>query len=167
MEYTIRKASPNDARGVAMSQKEGWIFAHVNKDFNITEEDIVKHLGSDKDLEKQFRKYLERTGTPYYVVEVHDEIMGYAGCYKDDRYWTGAVYLKPPVIGYGIGGELFNSILNDLPKGDKFLVKIATFNKRSQRMFEKIGFIELKEQDEFHLKNSDRVIPLIKMVKTI
>jgi RimJ/RimL family protein N-acetyltransferase len=93
--------------------------------------------------------------------------MGYSGCYKEGEYWTGAVYLRPPIIGRGIGGKLFKALLNDLPKGDCFLVKIATFNERSKRMFEKLGFKLLEEKDEYHLRNSDKSIPLIKMRKEV
>lgn len=167
MEYTIRKATPEDARGVALSQKEGWIFAHVNKEYGITEEHIIKHLGTDEELEKEFKGYLERKGTPYYVVEIDGEVMGYSGCYRDGEYWTGAVYLRPPAIGHDIGGELFQSVLDDLPKGDYFLVKIATFNERSVRLFKRLGFELVEGDDEYKLRDSDRAIPLVSMRKRI
>jgi hypothetical protein len=34
-------------------------------------------------------------------------------------------------------------------------------------MFEKLGFKLLEEKDEYHLRNSDKSIPLIKMRKEV
>jgi len=162
----IRKAKVSDLKDIILAQKEGWIFAHVSDEYNITEEDILKHLGPDEDLERRFKKFIEG-GTPYYVVEVDGKVMGYCGCYQKDDYWTGAIYLRPSIIGNGIGMKLFPKMLEDIGEGNVFVVEIAEYNTRSISLFEKLGFELQKEKVNYVLNGSKKEIPLVIMRRVI
>ena len=99
----------------------------------------------------------------YYAILQHDDLIGFC-CYGHEAQVPGGDYreaaldvgigLRPDLTGQGLGGQILAAVLDvgrQLFGAQRFRATIAAWNRRSIRIFEKLGF---KQTATFHAEGN-------------
>ncbi|MCC8173397.1 MAG: N-acetyltransferase family protein [Odoribacter sp.] len=102
----------------------------------------------------------QETGDPFYVLEIENQIQGYAYIHQWDAHQAYSstkeitVYLCPEEIGKGYGTLLYKKLLESIDK-NKVHVLIAGIcipNEGSVKMHEKFGFTQVSDMKQIGKK---------------
>lgn len=160
-------ASPQDAKGIAEVQKEGWLTTYVNSDYGVTEEDI---LSKDFDGDARVSRWAESIAaqdTKTWVAKEGDKIIGFCLVKNgEDTNHIGALYVLSSARGSGVGSKLMDQALDYLGSEKPIELEVATYNHKAIAFYEKFGFknmgaIEEPTSDDFP---SGAQIPELKMI---
>ena len=143
--YRIRRGRPRDARGIAEVHVASWRAAYAG----LLPEGFLDRL-SVEEREARHRAWLQdpEPGSGTLVVDL-DGVLGFAtfGRSRDadasDR--TGevpAIYLRPDVVGAGIGRDLFSEAVGALREEgyERATLWVLEANERARRFYERAGW---------------------------
>ena len=108
MEYSIRKATKNDVKNLAILKQKVWDETYRG----IYSDDIIDNFDYEKS-EESFQSLINNKDISFYVVESNEELVGYMDVgipiRKFDNYEQeiGLLYLRKDFQKIGIGKELF------------------------------------------------------------
>jgi len=138
MKFTIQPISQNDANAIT-----SWQYESPYSIYNLSQKDIPVLLNPNN-------RYFS-------IQDESDQLVGYC-CFGEEAKVPGGEYtdnephvvdvgigMQPGMIGRGLGKAFIAAILKFATEEfypRRFRVSIAKFNKRSQRTFLKLGFIE-------------------------
>jgi diamine N-acetyltransferase len=165
MYLTVRKANLADAEILA---KVGWqsfyeAFAEHPKNHP---DDMKIYMDEAFSVEK-LQKELSETGAVFFVVELENEIVGYAKLQQNSRedcvsgknpLELNRLYALDKHIGKGIGKALMLKCLEFAATNnhDTFWLGVWEFNFRAQKFYEKFGFEKCGEH-VFQLGNDPQI----------
>jgi L-amino acid N-acyltransferase YncA len=139
MEYTLRP----------VDEKDGDAILEI---FNYYVENDMAAFPDERVGREFFEGILnQKKDHPFYVAETDDSRLvgwGYARPYHRAKTFKRTAvmgyFLHPEYLGKGIGGKLFDKLVEECRKLeiDNFLVSISSFNRGSIRFHEKRGFVE-------------------------
>jgi ribosomal protein S18 acetylase RimI-like enzyme len=165
-EFAIREGRPEDAVNARAMQAESWLATYPNEEAGISYE-WVKNLtdawlASDKlDQSREiftgvindpdmFYRLAERDGSVYGFVHIATK--------ENGTKEFEAIYTSPETFGSGLGQQLMN-IANQWIGGVETTLKVAKYNKRAIRFYEKNGFRAVEGTEELYRE----MIPIITM----
>jgi N-acetylglutamate synthase-like GNAT family acetyltransferase len=98
----------------------------------------------------------------YRVAELNGEIVGclHASTYEDGTKELEAIYLSPETFGSGIGAKLMEPVIDWVGNKD-MTVKVATYNDRARKFYQKYGFEQIPGSDDVYADT----IPMIRMIR--
>lgn len=148
-EMTIRSASPEDASTlttIALDAKRYWGYP----------EHWIKHWESDLTITAEFIR-----DNHVYVHEANGEISGfYALCVAGRKADLEHLWVRPEMIGTGIGKELFLDAMERAAKLNVEAVEIAS-DPNAAGFYKRMGATQIGEVDS-PIDGQDRKLPLLK-----
>ncbi len=147
MNYTFQPLTQEQAERIAFEWRYEGDYAFYNMDAD--EEDLASFLDAD-----------ERGDTTFAILD--DELIGFVTLQLEsvDAVSIG-LGMRPDLTGNGNGYPFLNSILNwvEATFGTRTVrLAVATFNKRTIRLYESLGFIP---QDTFMQETNGGVYPFL------
>lgn len=148
MEVTIRNATPQDAKGIAVIHVKTWQCAYKDQisDVYLNSLDIEQRTeGWKKELENPYK------GSYYLVAEMDNQIVGWCtgGINRDEdaSKETGevyAIYMHPNFIGKGIGSKLMERMIALLKKDGykNATLWVLNTNTKTKEWYKKNGWTE-------------------------
>lgn len=140
-EYAIAEATPEDAKGIAEVQKEGWLTTYVNDEYGVTEADVLsKDFGGEAHVSR-WAEAATKPGTKTWVAKDGDNVVGF--CFVksgEDVNHLGALYVLSSTRGTGIGSKLVEQALNYLGREKPIELEVASYNDNAINFYEKFGF---------------------------
>jgi ribosomal protein S18 acetylase RimI-like enzyme len=152
--FTIRKAEPEDAPGIAKVHVKTWQCAYKGQIPN----SYLDSLSIEKRSETWSESLKKKEEGKYPIVAVSEnEIIGWCTSGKsrddvsDEIGELYGIYVSPEYIGHGVGSALMKECLNNL-KNDGYtkatLWVLATNEKTKQFYFKKGWVLEGKTKDD-------------------
>jgi len=141
----IRAATPDDAEAIADIHIAAWQFAYKG----IMDDALLESMERDRKI-AAWAEAIGELGWSVYVAQDNGEITGFIHIseYRDHDMESGrtgevaSLYIKPELIGTGVGGRLFSEGLHRLEtRGySRIALWILEKNERSISFYEKFGF---------------------------
>ncbi len=136
--YTIRKAVPEDADGIAYVHHHSWMESYAD----IIDEAFLK----TRTLERSQSIFHKNECRSYLVVEADGMVVGFAGYGKArdaDLEGYGEIYALYVLKKYqkmGIGKKLILMAMAMLPEYDRYAVWVLTDNQNAIGFYQHLGF---------------------------
>ncbi len=151
MEYSIRKATKNDVKNLAILKQKVWDETYRG----IYSDDIIDNFDYEKS-EESFQSLINNKDISFYVVESNEELVGYMDVgipiRKFDNYEQeiGLLYLRKDFQKIGIGKELFVLGYNKIKNNgyNKFFISCNKYNTNARKFYEKMGGQLVAEDDD-------------------
>lgn len=165
-QFSIREGLPDDAPGARAMQAESWLATYPNEEAGVTYE-WVKSLTDSwltaEKLDESRRIFTEAINGPsmfYRLAESNGRVVGFvhAATNDDGTKELEAIYTSPETFGSGLGQRLMNMANEWIGNADTTL-KVATYNERAIRFYEKNGFHVVQGTEELYKE----MIPIITM----
>jgi len=137
--YTIRKATLEDADGIAYVHHHSWMESYVG----IIDEAFLK----TRTLERSQSIFHKNECKGYLVAEVNGMVVGFAGYGKTrdaDLEGFGEIYALYVLRKYqkmGIGKKLIAQAIEMLPEYDRFAIWVLTDNQNAIGFYQHLGFV--------------------------
>ena len=165
-QFTIREAQPDDAPSSRAMQAESWLATYPNEEAGVGYE-WVKNLTdgwltADK-LDQSRQIFTDAITDPsmfYRLAESNGRVVGFvhAATNDDGTKELEAIYTSPETFGSGLGQRLMN-VANEWIGNTDTTLKVATYNARAIRFYEKNGFRIIEGTEEMYKE----MIPIITM----
>jgi len=156
-----------DERAIVTVLKKSWLDTYLNKEYDITIEDLLsKDYDSDKKL-NQWRETIltNGSGEKYIcVAKDDDEVVGFCMAEKGERVdRIKTIYVLPPYKKLGIGSRMLTECMNWLGKNKNIYLEVASYNEGAINFYKKHGFCVLNESLYYKELPSGKKMPLIGM----
>jgi N-acetylglutamate synthase-like GNAT family acetyltransferase len=149
-EMTIRSASPEDAEtltAIALDAKRYWGYP----------EHWIRHWESDLMISPEFIR-----DNHVYVAEADGEIRGfYALCIGGDKAELDHLWVRPAMIGTGIGKELFLDAMERAAKLNVRAVEISS-DPNAAGFYKRMGATQIGEVDS-PIDGQERKLPRLEI----
>ena len=158
MEFTIRKATPADALGIAIVSVYTWKTAYSGL---LPEEMLDKRLADlPKMAENMKQQIIDRDN--YFVATVDDTVVGFTAfcspCRNPDYADSGeigALYCLKGYNGYGIGRALFEAAVKELvQRGHKTMIIDCLRGNPTLGFYEHLGGKVVAEREMVRIDHS-------------
>lgn len=158
MEFTIRKATPADALGIAIVSVYTWKTAYSGL---LPEEMLDKRLADlPKMAENMKKQIIDRDN--YFVATVDDTVVGFTAfcspCRNPDYADSGeigALYCLKGYNGYGIGRALFEAAVKELvQRGHKTMIIDCLRGNPTLGFYEHLGGKVVAEREMVRIDHS-------------
>lgn len=165
-QFTIREAQSDDAPSARAMQAESWLATYPNEEAGISYE-WVKNLtdswltAEKLDQSRQiFTDVISDPGMFYRLAESNGRVVGFvhAATKDDGTKELEAIYTSPETFGSGLGQRLMN-VANEWIGDTDTTLKVAKYNTRAIRFYEKNGFRIIEGTEEMYKE----MIPIITM----
>ena len=152
----IRNAKENDIDQIATIKVNGWKSAYND----IVDNEYLNNMSVDKEVDSYNNKY---SLNDIYVAVLNNEVVGFCRVYDYDKSEfedseidceIREIYVRPDIKRMGIGGILFNFVLNHFKSNNKRKLYLGVLkdNYKSRKFYEKMGgtlwksgYLEIKE----------------------
>ncbi len=149
-QFTISKATSDDAEGIFNVQRRTWIDTYPNSNLGITISDIktrVEGVNGELTAIKIIRWYdtISSGKRQLSVAKTDDKIVGFVMPYfdtKTQQHRIGAIYVLPEAQGKGIGRELLNQALNSIGNDKDIYLHVVSYNQNAINFYLQNGFIK-------------------------
>lgn len=140
-EYTISEATPEDAKGIAEVQKEGWLTTYVNDEYGVTEEDVLsKNMGGGSHVSR-WAESTTKPGAKTWTAKAGDKVVGFCFVKNGEEVnHLGALYVLSSTRGSGVGSKLVEQALDYLGREKPIELEVASYNDNAIDFYEKFGF---------------------------
>jgi ribosomal protein S18 acetylase RimI-like enzyme len=101
-------------------------------------EERFKDRFSDESRNK-FLLGLNRPNTKFIFAKVYGEVVGFCCMSKDDNSLQ-SIYVRPDMIGKGIGYKLWDAVKNDFDSKLPIVLEVTAYNQRAIYFYNKLGF---------------------------
>lgn len=165
-QFDIREGSPEDTVGARTMQAESWLATYPNEEVGVSYEWVKKitdeWLTPEKLSESRqiLTDVLEDPTMFYRLAESNGEIVGFvhAATNDDGTKELEAIYTSPATFHSGLGQQLMN-LANDWIANREATLKVAKYNARAIRFYEKNDFQIVEGSEELYKE----MIPIIQM----
>ena len=150
MDIIIRDIKESDIPSVVDIQMNGWKEAYKG----IIDDVVLDAMNRNEKIERMKTNYQEDY---FKVVELDNEVVGFARYYSDNRFSPDypidceivALYIKPELKYHGIGTKLVKYIINEFKKmkKEKMIIWCLKENYPSRKFYEKMGGKIIGEKD--------------------
>lgn len=168
MNIEIVEAMPGDASEICYVHKLVWLSTYPNQEIGITEDDIktLKLDGSER-VAIRTRFLQDQSGdNKTYIAMYGHKIIGFCvGSKTATNNLIRSLYVLPDFQGRGIGRKLLLTIIEWLGSGKDIVLGVASYNKKAQDFYLKLGFTHTGEVKEFITKPNGKSIPELVMLK--
>lgn len=146
-EVAIREATVEDTEAVRRVQAASWLATYPNEEFGVpydwVKERTERWLTPEK-LEQSKVRIEQSLNDPqgyYRLAEINGEVVGFVhGSSKEDKTKKlEAIYVRPDVIGTGVGGRLMDGFMEWAGEGEIEL-EVAVYNERAIGFYSRYGF---------------------------
>ena len=153
MSYQIRKAVPDDAKGIAKAKIASWRagYQHIVPDIHLKELSVK----SETNKLKFYITASQTSDTCFFVAEQDGQIIGFVtvGLMRDDDRFDAeiyAIYIDPDHFGRGVGTALFQQALDYMrEKGwQNFALWVLRDNKNGIKFYKKMGMQHQADADK-------------------
>lgn len=164
-EIIIEAATPEDAAGIGVVQREGWLTTYPNVELGITEEVIVSR-GFIGDKQRAERIRTQRDAKVW-VAKDGDRVVGFSVASLGEKMnKVGALYILSEYRGKGIGKKLMQQALDWLGNEKDICLGVVYYNDNAISFYERFGFERgaavVHETPTFPLVGKD--LPEIEMI---
>ena len=165
-QFTIRQGRPDDVVASRTMQAESWLATYPNEAAGVPYE-WVKNLTDSwltADKLAQSRQILtdviNDSSMFYRLAESEGKVIGFvhAATNDDGTKELEAIYTSPETFGSGLGQQLMN-VANEWIGDTETTLKVAKYNTRAIRFYEKNGFQAVEGTEELYKE----MIPIIQM----
>lgn len=165
-EFAIREGVPDDVLCTRAVQAESWLATYPNEEAGVSYE-WVKNLTdnwlTDQALKQSRQILTDVINDPsmfYRLAESGGKVVGFihTATNNDGTKELEAIYTSPETFGSGLGQQLMN-IANKWIGGTETTLKVAEYNARAIRFYEKNGFRIVQGTEELYKE----MIPIITM----
>lgn len=165
-QFAIREAMPDDAVSARAMQAESWLATYPNEEAGVSYE-WVKNLTdswlTDEKLDQSRQIFTDVINDPsvfYRLAESNGRVVGFvhAATNNNGTKELEAIYTSPETFGSGLGQRLMNLASEWIGHAETTL-KVAEYNTRAIRFYEKNGFQVVKGTEELYKE----MIPIITM----
>jgi ribosomal protein S18 acetylase RimI-like enzyme len=165
-QFHIRKGLPEDSASARAMQAESWLATYPNEEAGVSYE-WVKNLTDSwltaEHLDQSRQIFTDAINDPsmfYRLAENNGKVVGFihAATNDDGTKELEAIYTSPEAFGSGLGQRLMN-VANEWIGGTDTTLKVATYNTRAIRFYEKNGFRAVEGTEELYKE----MIPIITM----
>lgn len=165
---TIMRAKPEDAMSIQRVIHLGWLDAHVHQAYNITAADIDHYFRDRYNRENLREKALQIANLPkneaILVAKEGKMIVGVARAKQhSDHNEFQYIYVRPQHQNKGIGKALWSEIQQYLDPIKDTELRVAVYNVRAIRIYEKWRFADTGERFHDLELLSGKIIPEISM----
>ena len=166
LQFKIRKGTPEDAAKARTMQAESWLATYPNEEAGVPNE-WVKRVTDDwltrESLKKSQDIFMNALNDPtafYRIAERDDQVVGFVHVATNDdgTKELEAIYTSPETFHSGLGQQLMD-LANEWIDGTETRLKVATYNARAIRFYEKNGFEIVPGTEELYKE----MIPIIEM----
>jgi ribosomal protein S18 acetylase RimI-like enzyme len=165
-QFTVREGSPDDVVGSRTMQAESWLATYPNEEAGVSYEWVKNLTDSWLTVERinQSRQILSGVindpNAFYRLAESNGKVVGFvhAAANDDGTKELEAIYTSPETFGGGLGQQLMN-IANEWIGDTETTLKVAKYNTRAIRFYERNGFREIEGTEELYKE----MIPIITM----
>lgn len=165
-QFTIREGMPEDAVRTRTMQAESWLATYPNEEAGVSYEWVKNLTDSWLTAERldQSREILtDIINDPdmlYRLAESGNKVVGFvhAATNDDGTKELEAIYTSPETFSSGLGQRLMN-VANEWIGDTETTLKVATYNARAIRFYEKNGFRVVEGTEELYKE----MIPIITM----
>ncbi len=164
--YTLREATRRDMAVIRPLHAASWLVTYPNDEHDVPYEWVKNRTDgwlTPKQLARSadyLQKVLDDPNQFYRVAESDNGVVGFvhAGTNEDQTKELEAIYTAPETFGSGLGAKLMRAALawtDDIP----ITLKVATYNERAIRFYEKFGFKEVEGSNDTFAER----IPIVTM----
>lgn len=167
----VRIATVADAAEIARIQHESWLATYPNEAGGILREDIEKYLQSIDKQTASWQRGLRDEGVltniRTFILEDAQKTLGFCRVGKAAEFGVvDSLYLDPAFVEKGIGGEIFQRALEWLDAEKPIQLKVASYNGRAIRFYERFGFRNQRAANPLRISET-KVIPITLMVRDV
>lgn len=168
-EIVLHDATPEDAVGIRVVQKETWLATYPNNEFGITRKDIEEKVNEmqEEGVERLVKRIRDDYNSHTWVAKKASRIVGFISVQKlREENKIRALYLLPEYQKKGIGRQLMQKALAWLGNSNQISLEVVTYNDKAINFYKSFGFIEQGEttNESAHLP-SGKDLPEILMVR--
>lgn len=151
---SIELAVADDAEAIAHIQRKTWIDTYPNKDYDITEQDIIDKFDDSGSQSmagrvERFRRSIESRDEnhEFFVAKLDGRVIGFImPNLNNGQHRLGGLYVLPEAQGMGAGRKLVSEVM-DWYGGDKDIyLHVAKYNQKAIKFYESFGFIKTGKQ---------------------
>lgn len=165
-QFTIREGLPDDAASTRAMQAESWLATYPNEEVGVSYawvKDLTDSWLTAEKLDQSRQILTDIINDPsmfYRLAERDGKVVGFvhAAINEDGTKELEAIYTSPETFGSGLGQELMN-VANDWIGNTDTTLKVAKYNERAIRFYEKNGFRAVEGTEELYKE----MIPIITM----
>jgi ribosomal protein S18 acetylase RimI-like enzyme len=165
-QFIIRKGLPTDAVGARKMQAESWLATYPNQEAGVSNEwvkDVTDQWLTPENLERSqqiLKAALDDSTAFYRLAENGEKIVGFvhAATNDDGTKELEAIYTSPETFGSGLGQQLMD-VANEWIGDIDVTLKVAIYNERAIRFYEKNGFKVVEGTEELYKE----MIPIVQM----
>jgi len=137
----VRRATADDARGIAEVRVESWRATYPG----VVPQHVLDELDVDE-IAAFWRTVPEREDAATFVAERDGVIVAFATVGPDRQEDVGrvyAIYARPSVWGQGVGRALMDAAVRSLAqRWDEAVLWVAEQNPRGRRFYERYGWFD-------------------------
>lgn len=166
--FKIREAkSREDILGYIRVRAQTWADAYTNEERGIYRsmiEERFKAKMSEEYINRQHELLSDKTKKNWIAINKKQEVIGWCGCYKEDKEKGGfGIYVLPDYQGLGIGSKLLEYAIDWLQTQEYIEIGVVEYNYVAIEIYKKIGFKFTGEREDFPLKNFEGKNMVLKM----
>ncbi|MBP6859263.1 MAG: GNAT family N-acetyltransferase [Candidatus Magasanikbacteria bacterium] len=165
--FQIQEAAFDDIPGIMEVQKAGWLATYVNKEYDITTEEILAKDFTGPERLARWKKFLLEQENRVEVVKDGNAVVAFISLEKGDKEnKLGAVYVSPEYQGRGIGKQLIKQGVDWLGSDKNIVLDVVTYNDKAITIYEKMGFEKIGEPPVEDLAKlpSGKTMPEVRMI---
>jgi ribosomal protein S18 acetylase RimI-like enzyme len=172
-EVTIEHAKPEDAEAMMRLKRSAQIQAYVNKEHNVTTEDMEQKFTEEDVLRGTKNWESGIAGEPHdgqrqtFVARLDGRVVGFTSpCFEDNQWRIGQLYVDPDFQGRHIGPTLLDKALEWLGTEKDIYLHVFKGNDRAIGLYEKFGFEPTGKEFEAEVDEEGRkLLPEIEMLR--
>lgn len=167
---TLFDAISDDIQQIREVQKIVWLVTYPNKEYDITQEDILSSFTPESD--KRFITIVQKAlmSNPLvhgWIAKDEEKIVGYYFVEKtENKNRINSLYVLPQYQGQGIGKQLLLQALQWLENNKPTVLEVASYNAKAIVFYKSFGFVENGPADnERAVLTIKKTIHEIEMIK--
>lgn len=139
MELIIRPAQLSDAEAIWKIRNEPASLAVAASQEKIP---LAQHIAWFNN------KYFTDQGHACFVAELDSQVVGYSRFDLTGDHYLNSIAVSSAMHGKGIGTRLLSQSIEQLNQAKPILAEVRKFNPVSVKMFERVGFKKISENEE-------------------
>jgi ribosomal protein S18 acetylase RimI-like enzyme len=165
----IIDATPEDASGIQIVQRETWLNSYPNSELGITKEDLEAKMNNNLEerTERRVKRIREDQSTHIWVAKNKERVIGFIEVVKlEEMNKIGALYILPEYQRRELGKQLMKKALDWLGSEKKISLEVVTYNQKAIDFYKSFEFVENGETiNEAAKLPSGKVLPEIRMIR--